>query len=64
MRPLKMIVNEEFPYLLDLLPNVYEANGFMHLLDANKSYKDLNKGPNEGPSNIQKIPSMENLVMG
>ena len=30
MWALKMLVDEEFPHLLDLLPNVYEPNGFMH----------------------------------
>ena len=43
-----MIVDKESPYLLNLLPSVYEPNGFMHSLDANKSYKDLNEASNEG----------------
>ena len=50
MWALKMIVDEEFPHLLDLLPSVYEPNGFMHPLDTYKSCKDVNKGPSEGPN--------------
>ena len=47
---LKMIVDEEFSYLLDLLPKVYEANGFMHQLDADELWNDPNDGPNGRPS--------------
>ena len=41
------IDDEKFSYLLNLLSSVYEPNGFMHPLDADKSYKDLNERPNE-----------------
>ena len=50
MWALKMIVDEEFPHLLDLLPSVYEPNGFMHPLDTYESCEDVNKRPSEGPS--------------
>ena len=51
MWALKMIVDEEFPHLLDLLPSVYEPNGFMHLLDTYESCENVNEGPSDGPSN-------------
>ena len=50
MWALKMIVDEEFPYLLDLLPSVYEPNGFMHPLDTYESCEDVNEGPSDEPS--------------
>ena len=50
MWPLKMIVDEEFPHLLDLLPSVYEPNGFMHPLDTYESCEDVNKGLSDGPN--------------
>ena len=55
MWALKMIVNEEFSYLLNLLPSVYEPNGFTHPFDTfESSCKDINEGPsnvpNEGPN--------------
>ena len=37
MLPLKMIVNEKFPYLLNLLLSICKSNGFMDPLDANES---------------------------
>ena len=71
-----MIFNEKFSYLLNLLSSIYEPNGFMHPLHANKSFKDLNKGSNDGPNKglnddqmrgqikIQTKPPMEDLMMG
>ena len=50
MWALKMIGDEEFPYLLDLLPSVYEPNGFMHPLDTYKSCEDENEGPSDRPN--------------
>ena len=50
MSVLKMIVNEEFPYLLDLLPSIYKPNGFMHPLDAKELGDYPNKGPNDAPN--------------
>ena len=54
MWALKMIVDEEFLHLLDLLPSVYEPNDFMHPLDTYESCEDEIKepsdGPNDGPS--------------
>ena len=48
MWALKTIVNEEFSYLLNLLPSIYESNDFMHSLNVDKSCKDLNEGLNKG----------------
>ena len=45
-----MIVDEEFSHLLDLLPSVYEPNGFMHPFDTYESCEDVNEGPSDGPS--------------
>ena len=39
-----------FSYYDNLLPSVYEPNGFMHPLDTYKSCKDVNKGPSDGPN--------------
>ena len=50
MLTLKMTTDKEFPYLLDLLPCVYESNGFMHPLNAYKPCEDLNEGPNGDPN--------------
>ena len=50
MWALKMIGDEEFPHLLDLLPSVYEPNGFMHPLDTYESCEDVNEGPSDGPN--------------
>ena len=37
MSVLKMIVDEELPYLLNLLLNICESNGFMDPLNTNKA---------------------------
>ena len=43
---LKMIFDEELPYLLNFFFNICESNGFMDPLHANESWDDLNKGQN------------------
>ena len=50
MWALKMIVDEEFSHLLNLLPSVCEPNGFMHPLDTYESCEDVNEGPSDGPN--------------
>ena len=50
MWALKMIVDEEFPHLLNLLPSVYEPNGSMHPLDTYESCEDVTDGPSDGPN--------------
>ena len=49
MWALKMIVDEEFSHLVNLLPSVYEPNGFMHPLDTYELCEDVNDEPSDGP---------------
>jgi hypothetical protein len=55
MWALKIIVQEEFQYLLDLLPSAYESHGFIH-------EDEEDGGPDRGPKEDQVEDLMEDRV--